>query len=132
MPVPLKSTITLSLACAVAVVMSAPVTPQGRQQQVAFVGCPSDGQAGYVEPPRDSAKTVTVTEVSASEIAYYKGAMAPGAFGPRGWHCHAWYGSGGALLLITPEVLGPTPGSAWPPKTSGQAVEIVLDDGATS
>jgi hypothetical protein len=75
---------------------------------------------------------VSVTEVAAGEIAYYKGVAAPGAFGPGGWHCHVWYGSGGGSLLITPEVLDSAPRSAWPPKTSGQAVELSFDSGENS
>jgi hypothetical protein len=79
--------------------------PEGnRQLQVPFVGCPSDGQAGYLDPPRQEPQTVTVEQVSAGEIAYYKGVMAPGAFGPGGWHCHVWYGSGGGLLLCVSSV----------------------------
>jgi hypothetical protein len=107
--------------------------PEGnRQQQVPFVRCPSDGQAGHLEPPPQEPTTATVEEVSAGEIAYYKGVMAPGAFAPRSWHCHVWYGSGGGLLLITPEVLGSAPGSVWPPKTQGQAIELALDDSGAS
>src|SRR5262249_21737847 len=85
-------------------------------------------QAGYVEPPHEEPRSISLTDVPAKEIAYYKGAMAPGAFAPRGWHCHVWYGSGGGTLLITPEILDSAPGSAWPPKTAGHAVELVLDD----
>jgi hypothetical protein len=109
-----------------------PASPQARQQQVPFIGCPSDGQAGYVKPPRGQSKTVTVNEVSAGQIAYYKGTAAPGAFVPRGWHCHVWYGSGGGLLLVTPELLDSAPGSAWPPKTSGPAVELTFDSSENS
>jgi hypothetical protein len=122
----------LMCAVSVAVVRSIPASPQARQQQVAFVGCPSDGQAGYVKPPRGQSKTVTVNEVSAGQIAYYKGTEAPGAFAPRGWHCHVWYGSGGGLLLITPGAMEAALGSAYPPKITGQAVELSFEDGGTS
>jgi hypothetical protein len=116
----------------VAVVRTITASPQGSQQRVAFVGCPSDGQAGYIERPGEEPRMVTVTEVSAGEVAYYKGAMAPGAYAPTGWHCHVWYGSGGGHLLVTPEVLDSAPGSAWPPKTTGPAVELSLYDSGAS
>jgi hypothetical protein len=73
-----------------------------------------------------------VKEASAVQIAFYKGTMAPGAFAPRGWLCHVWYGSGGGVLLVTPEILDSAPGSAWPAKTPGQAVELDFDDSGAS
>jgi hypothetical protein len=112
--------------------MSVAAHSQSGQHLVDFVGCPSGGQAGYVAPPEGEPRRVTLTEVSAGEIAYYKGSMAPGAFGPHGWHCHAWYGSGGATLLITPEELDHAPGIAWPAKTSAPAIELSLNEGGTS
>ena len=57
---------------------------------------------------------------------------APGVFAPSGWHCHVWYGSGGATLLITPEIPDSIPGSAWPPKSVGEAVELSFESGENS
>jgi hypothetical protein len=105
---------------------------QVRSQKIDFVGCPSDGMAGYLAPPRGASQAVNLTEVSPREIAYYKGDGAPGAFAPRGWSCHVWYGSGGGLLLITPEKRESRPGSAWPTKTSGQAIELSFESGENS
>jgi hypothetical protein len=122
-----KAALVVSLVCIAGV-----ASPQAGQQRVAFVGCPADGQVGYIEPALEEPKTVGVTEVSASEIAYYKGSRTPGVFAPSGWHCHDWYGSGGDVLLVTPEVLDSAPGSAWPPKTLGQAVELDFDSGENS
>src|SRR5215813_13693608 len=53
-----RTAFTLVLMCAVivAVVRSIPASPQAGQQQVPFIGCPSDGQAGYVKPPRGQPK----------------------------------------------------------------------------
>ena len=101
-------------------------------QKVDFVGCPADGQVGYQAPPTGEPMVVNVAGVASSEIAYYKGVSAPGAFGPRGWHCRVWYGSGGGVLLVTPEKLDSAPGFAWPAKTTGQAVEVSFDSGETS
>jgi hypothetical protein len=133
-PTSSRAILTLSFLwiVAVAVCFSVLGSPQARQQQVRFVGCPSDGQAEYFAPPRESPKSVSLTDVAANEIAYYKGEAAPGAFGPSGWNCHVWYGSGGGILLITPQVLDSARGSAWPAKTSGQAVELSFDSGENS
>jgi hypothetical protein len=35
-------------------------------------------------------------------------------------------------LLITPDLLDSAPGSAWPPKTSGEVVELSFDSGENS
>ncbi len=101
------------------------------QQQVAFVGCPADGQADHIEPPTGLPPKVTLDGLSPGQIAFYKGDLAPGAFAPAGWSCHSWYGSDGGTLLITPNVPGSRSGSVWP-ETSGPAVELELSDSGAS
>src|SRR5947209_17517359 len=66
---------------------------QARQDTIAFVGCPADGQAGPIEAPKGPPKVVAGTEVPASRLAYYKGEEAPGLVGPRGGHCSVGGGS---------------------------------------
>ncbi len=43
----------------------------------------------------------------ASKMAYFGTPQGPRVFGPRGWSCHAWEGSGGRIVLITPRRLEP-------------------------
>ena len=123
--------LTLAATFVAAYMVCFAASPQTRVQ-VPFVGCPADGQVGYIDPPDGTPRSVTLREVPVETIAYYKGAHAPGAFAPRGWHCHVWYGSSGAVLVVTPQLLDSAPGSAWPPKTGGFAVELRFDDGGTS
>ena len=135
MNVPSKARLASSFACALAIALGIRVSgaPEPLQQRVPFVSCPSDGQAGYVAPPAGGPRLVSAEDVSIEQIAFYKGGTAPGAFAPRGWHCHVWYGSGAGVLLVTPEPWNdPAPGTAWPPKTSGQAIELVLHDSGAS
>lgn len=73
------------------------------QQRAPFVGCPSDGQAGPVDPP--TGKGPIVKGASATGLSYYRGTMGFGVLAPRGWHCFGVYGSSGDALLIAPWVI---------------------------
>jgi hypothetical protein len=114
------------VATAITVFQLVPANLGAGQKLVPFVGCASDGQAGFLEAPAGEEKTADTTALSVGEIAYYQSSVAPGVFAPRGWHCHGWYGSGGGTLLVTPEAPGTRPSSVWP-ETSGQAVEVSFD-----
>jgi hypothetical protein len=104
--------------------------PQAKREAIPFVGCPADGQAGYVAPPQEAPKVVGLGDVPAGRIAYYKGEQSPGVFAPRGWHCRVTYGSSGATLLITP---APIDSTRFPPqKVLSNAVEVGSLDGETS
>ena len=89
----------------IAVILSACARGQAREERIAFVGCPSDGQAGPIDAPQGMPKVVTLDEVPAEEVAYYKGEQAPGVFAPRGWHCRVWYGSSGSTFVVIPASL---------------------------
>src|SRR5256885_14907511 len=93
---------------------------QAQQGTVPFVGCPADGQSGPIEPPKGQPKVVSLGELPAGAIAYYKGGQAPGGFAPAGWHCRGWYGSSGSTVLLTPTAIDTTP--LLPPKGVGPAV----------
>ncbi len=73
-----------------------------------FVGCPADGQLGYIDPPDGAPKMVTLPDTLASQIAFYKAENSPGVFAPRGWHCKVTYGSNGSSLRVTPKALDTT------------------------
>src|SRR6266576_2476329 len=86
---------------AVAIVLVRSACAQSHLDTVPFVGCPADGQQGYIAPPNAQPKVVRLHDVALQGIAYYKGDDAPGVFAPSGWHCRAWYGSSGTHLLVT-------------------------------
>ena len=66
-----------------------------------FVGCPSEGQSGPLPAPTGPLATPVVPKAAARYLADYSSAGL-GVLAPRGWHCIAMYGSGGAFLLVTP------------------------------
>jgi hypothetical protein len=115
---------------AMVVILPSWAGPHAKRETVPFVGCPADGQAGYVAPPRGAPKVLPLESVPARAIAYYKGDDAPGVFAPRGWRCRVWYGSGGTTILVTPL---PIDSAHFPPPQSrGHAVELSFSDGGTS
>jgi hypothetical protein len=101
-----------------------------QQRTIPFVGCPADGQMGPVAPPRGQPQVVSLSQVPAGAIAYYKGEQAPGVFAPAGWHCRVWYGSSGSTILVTPLPIDTT--QFLPPKITGPAVQMGLSFGGTS
>src|SRR5438093_5022144 len=113
----------LSLACSVSWAAC-----HAQQATVPFVGCPSDGQAGFIAPPTGQPKPAPLGQLPAGAIAYYKGDQAPGVFAPAGWHCRVWYGSSGSTLIVTPTPIDTT----HFPKVTGPAVEMSVSYGGTS
>src|SRR5437879_1630937 len=93
---------------AVAFVLLKCASAQSRVDTVPFVGCPADGQQGYIAPPKGQPKVVGRHDVPLEVIAYYKGDDAPGVFAPSGWHCRVWYGSSGRTVLVTPTPIDTT------------------------
>jgi hypothetical protein len=70
--------------------------------ELPFVGCASDGQLGYVAPPKGAAKDVAVDAAAAGGLAYYQAQDSFGVLAPRGWNCLYVYGSSGSSLMIAP------------------------------
>jgi hypothetical protein len=115
---------------AVAMVLVNCADAQSKADAVPFVGCPADGQQGYIAPPQGQPMVVGRQDVSLDAIAYYKGDYAPGVFAPNGWHCRVWYGSSGSSLLVTPTAIDTT--HFMPPKVLGPAVEMRVSFAGTS
>ena len=67
--------------------------------QVPFVGCASDGQAGPQAAPAGPSKAVAVPAATAQRLAWYKAQYGPGVLAPRGWHCFSTYGSNAPHLF---------------------------------
>jgi len=70
--------------------------------RVPFVGCASDGQVGPLDAPQGDDKVVQIDAKAAQQLAYYKAEHSPGVLAPRGWHCFGTYGSGGAMVYVSP------------------------------
>ena len=64
-----------------------------------FVGCPADGMSGPTPPPASPLIPIAHTD----QLALYA-AAGMNVLAPRGWHCIEMYGSGGAMLLVTPHL----------------------------
>ena len=73
--------------------------------QVPFVGCASDGQAGPQAAPTGKSKAVAMSAAAAERLAYYKAEYGPGVLAPRGWHCFSTYGSDGSNLFVSPDAI---------------------------
>ena len=97
---------------------------------IPFVGCPSDGQVGFIAPPRGSPQVVKLDRPTALQLAYYKGENARGVFAPRGWHCQVWYGSSGSTILVSPMTIDS--GKFERLNLHGRGVEFAFLDGGTS
>jgi len=75
---------------------------QPRPVHIPFVGCETGGQH-FQEAPKASPYSVRTTPELARGLAYYQSANGIGVLAPRGWHCAAMAGSGGAHLYVTPK-----------------------------
>lgn len=101
-------------------------SPRQLAASVAFVGCSSDGQAGPIEAPTGTARSVPIGRNVAKDLAYYEAGVGFGVLAPRGWHCLGNYGSGGATLFVSPE---PIYSPDW---RSGPAIELAGRNGGGS
>lgn len=118
------------LGLSIAVLTPGEARAQAKQDTIAFVGCPADGQAGYLPPPERSPKLAALHAVTPQPIAYYQGEPGPGVFAPRGWHCQVTYGSSGSTLVVTPDSINLL--RYPPPRIHGPAVEMTLQYAGTS
>jgi hypothetical protein len=100
--------------------------------QIPFVGCASDGQAGPLAAPTGPGKAVLAT-AAAPRVAWYKAQYGPGVLAPRGWHCFSTYGSDGANLFVSPDPIDSKTllSVDWKGFT-GPAIEISVSSGGTS
>jgi hypothetical protein len=103
---------------------------QVKRDTIPFVGCPADGQTGYIAPPQGSPKLVVLHGVPPHAVAYYEGEPGPGVFAPRGWHCQVAYGSSGTTVVVTPDSIDLMQYPA--PRVRGPAVELALRLAGTS
>ncbi len=118
----------LGVALALAVTLDSGLGNQG--VTVPFVGCPENIQGEATPPPKGAPKIVRIDAATARQIAYYAGENGPGVFAPRGWHCHAWAGSGGSSMVVTPADIDSVTFGVG--QLVDDAVEINFHDGGTS
>jgi hypothetical protein len=101
--------------------------------QVPFIGCASDGQAGPQAVPTGPSKAVAISAAAAQRLAYYKAQYGPGVLAPRGWHCFSTYGSDGSNLFVSPDAIdSKTLLSVDWKGFAGQAIQISDFSGGTS
>ena len=95
----------------------------------AFVGCPADGMSGPAPAPAAPPPAQRVPPRGDGLALYAAAGM--NVLAPRGWHCFEMYGSGGAVLLVTPRryTAATFPGQNT---LSGPAVELLLLSGENS
>lgn len=94
---------------------------------VPVVACPEDAQTGPARSQAGQTMHVPLDQRIAAQIAYYGAADLPGVYAPRGWHCVAWNGSNGRILIATPQRLQPP--YFPPPVITGPAVAIQSTSG---
>ena len=99
--------------------------------EIPFIGCASNGMMGPVAAPASNGNTPNLSSVSAGQLAYYASA-ALGVIAPRGWNCFGLYGSGGAILLVTPERHDAADLFRDDVKISGSVIEVSRIFGSTS
>ena len=95
--------------------------------RVQMITCPTgdDTQALRLAESMAAPGAQSVT----AQLNYYR-AGPIGVFAPKGWTCHAWLGTGGNLLLVTPHSLPPP---FFPlPAVNGAAVLMQLTDTSES
>jgi hypothetical protein len=90
------------LAQALVLALCAFACPAASAAEVPFVGCASDGQLGYVAPPKGEPKAVAIDAAATRQLAYYQAQDSFGVFAPRGWNCFYVYGSNGSSLMVAP------------------------------
>lgn len=73
---------------------------------VPIVHCAVDEETNGAQATSQT-MTVDIDPNAAKQLAYFASAPAPGVFGPKGWSCHAWQGSSGSLVLVTPKRIDP-------------------------
>lgn len=87
--------------------LPAQVSAQSRIE-IPVVACPLQTMTGpqHVSTPSFVAVTAPVPKQFQSQLVYYSiGTL--GAFGPRGWHCHAHSGTSGSSIYVFPGTTDP-------------------------
>jgi len=103
------------------------------QTTVPFVGCPSDGQIGPLNPPHGKPKHVILSPPIVAKLAYYKAENGNGILAPLGWQCFSTYGSNGTTLFIAPEQLNSGMFfSEKPHEFTGPVIQLSEMSGGTS
>lgn len=74
--------------------------------EVPFVGCPSEGQAGHIDPPTARRISLAISPHSARQLAWYEARASVGVLAPRDWQCTGSYGSSGTRLVVRPRLTG--------------------------
>lgn len=74
--------------------------------EVPFVGCPSEGQAGHIDPPTGTRISLAISPQSARQLAWYEARAGVGVLAPRDWQCRGSYGSSGTGLVVRPRLTG--------------------------
>jgi hypothetical protein len=110
-----------------------PKTAGGDVVTVPFVGCPADGQAGPVDPPKGTAQVVQIPKEAAQQLAFYNNGQGFGVLAPSGWHCFETYGSSGSSLFVSPQPIDAKMlfSDTWKGFTS-PVIQLSAEDGATS
>jgi hypothetical protein len=100
---------------------------------VPLVGCPADGQAGPLDPPRGTTQLVHIPKEAAQQLAFYKAEQGFGVLAPRGWHCFEIYGSNGGSLFVSPQSIDAKMlfSDTWKGFT-GPVIQLSGEDGGTS
>lgn len=100
---------------------------------IPFVGCKADGQAGPLDAPTGTSKSVSVPPKIAQRLAYYQAEQGRGILAPRGWYCFATYGSSGGSLFVSPFPLHPADffSATWTGFT-GPVIQLSSTSGGTS
>jgi hypothetical protein len=94
------------------------------------VACSLENQTGPARPHTDQSLRAPLDQRTAAQLAYYSAVDVPGVYAPKGWHCTAWNGSNGSIVLVTPQRIAPP---YFPlPVISGPAVVSQFTQGESS
>jgi hypothetical protein len=97
------------------------------------VGCESEGQGGALKAPAAHRVSISISAEASSRLAYYKAEDGVGVLAPRDWHCFGTYGSNGATLYVSSDVIDTKEllSTSWNGFT-GPAIQISSVQGNTS
>ena len=96
--------------------------------RVPEIGCPMSSDAASVQSRLPESMAAPVQSALVERLVYYRPAHGAGVFGPKGWFCRAWSGSGGDLVLVTPRPVAPP--FVPLPEVTGPAVLLQSTDGS--
>ncbi len=107
--------------------------PRNPVSTVAFVGCESEGQGGALKAPVAEPVSISIPAEASQRLAYYKAEYGVGVLAPRAWHCFGTYGSNGATLYVSSDVIDTKDllSTSWNGFT-GPAIQISSVQGDTS